>query len=165
MIVYGVSARGCGGEDDAMLKTPLCVGDLLAALADQRGPKPGLADAVLLPDPQRLVLEPRQQPRLAPRHAAVDPQFVDHGPSPRAVWTDVSRSLSALIGAASDQRRFDGDVPVRCSRIVTHLVHRHNKALRRRAPHPRQAPVEPSPQAEGAPFGTEIDLGVDRVIR
>src|SRR2546426_2176220 len=43
-----------------------------------------------------------------PRHAAVDPQFVDHGPSPRAVWTDISRSLSALIGAASDQRRFDG---------------------------------------------------------
>src|SRR6266581_368438 len=34
------------------------VGDLLAALADQRGPKPDLADAVLLPDPQRLVLEP-----------------------------------------------------------------------------------------------------------
>jgi hypothetical protein len=32
------------------------VGDLLAALADQRGPKPGLADAVLLPDPQRFVL-------------------------------------------------------------------------------------------------------------
>src|SRR3984893_4596105 len=93
------------------------VGDLLAALADQRGPKPGLADAVLLPDPQRLVLEPRQQRRLAPRHAAVDPQFVDHGPSPRAVWTDISRSLSALIGAASDQHRFDGDVPVRCSRI------------------------------------------------
>src|SRR5712675_2846547 len=29
------------------------VGDLLAALADQRGPKPGLADVVLLPDPQR----------------------------------------------------------------------------------------------------------------
>src|SRR5207245_9478451 len=23
-------------------------------------------------------------------HAAVDPQFVDHGPSPRAVWTDIS---------------------------------------------------------------------------
>src|SRR5439155_11141320 len=57
------------------------VGDLLAALADQRGPKSDLADAVLLPDPQRLVLEPRQQRRLAPRHAAVDPQFVDHGPS------------------------------------------------------------------------------------
>src|ERR1700730_12155621 len=93
------------------------VGDLLAALADQRGPKPGLADAVLLPDPQRLVLEPRQQRRLAPRHAAVDAQFVDHGPSPRAVWTDISRSLSALIGPASDQHRFDGDVPVRCSRI------------------------------------------------
>src|SRR3954454_16890735 len=74
------------------------VGNLLAALTDQRGPKPGLADAVLLPDPQRLVLEPRQQRRLAPRHAAVDPQFVDHGPSPRAVWTDISRSLSALIG-------------------------------------------------------------------
>src|SRR5204862_3305183 len=81
------------------------VGDLLAALSNQCGPKPGLADAVLLPDPQRLVLEPRQQRRLAPRHAAVDPQFVDHAPSPRAVWTDISRSLSALIGAASDQRR------------------------------------------------------------
>src|SRR5258708_18201730 len=59
------------------------VDDLLAALADQRGPEPGLADAVLLPDPQRLVLEPRQQRRLAPRHAAIDPQFVDHGPSPQ----------------------------------------------------------------------------------
>src|SRR5258708_1992381 len=58
------------------------VGNLLAALADQRGPKPSLADAVLLPDPQRLVLEPRQQRRLASWHAAVDPQFVDHGPSP-----------------------------------------------------------------------------------
>src|SRR6202051_4995950 len=140
------------------------VGDLLAALADQRGPKPGLADAVLLPDPQRLVLEPRQQRRLAPGHAAVDPQFVDHGPSPRTVWTDSSGSLSALIGAASDQRRFDGDVPVRCSRIGTHLVGRLDKALRRRALHPRQAHVEASRQAEGAPFGTEIDLGVDRVI-
>src|SRR5258708_36601592 len=74
------------------------VGDFLAALADRRGPKPGLADAVLLPDPQGLVLEPRQQRRLAPRHAAVDPQFVDHGPSPRAVWTDISQSLSARIG-------------------------------------------------------------------
>src|ERR1700692_3923736 len=94
------------------------VDDLLAALADQRGPKPGLADAVLLPNPQRLVLEPRQQRRLAPRHAAVDPQFVDHGPSPRTVWMDIGRSLS-LIGAASDQRRFDGDVPVRCPRIGT----------------------------------------------
>src|SRR5580700_2732798 len=58
------------------------VDDLLAALADQRGPKSDLADAVLLPDPQRLVLEPRQQRRLAPLHATVDAQFVDHGPSP-----------------------------------------------------------------------------------
>src|SRR5580704_8503111 len=41
------------------------VGDLLAALAYQRGPEPGLADAVLPPDPQRLVLEPQQQRRLA----------------------------------------------------------------------------------------------------
>src|SRR6266481_4535941 len=55
---------------------------------------------------------------------------------------------------ASDRRRFDGDVPVRCSRIGTHLVGRLDKALRRRALHPRQA-------HEGAPFGTEIDLGVD----
>src|SRR6202043_592883 len=69
------------------------VDDLVIALADQRGPKPGLADAVFLPDPQRLVLEPRQQRRLAPRHAAVHPQFVDHGPSPRTVWTDISQSL------------------------------------------------------------------------
>src|SRR6202048_2575852 len=161
MIVYGVSARGCGGEDDALLKTPLCVGDLLAALADQRGPKPGLADAVLLPDPQRLVLEPRQQRRLAPRHAAVDAQFVDHDPSPRAVWTDISGSLPARIGAASDQRRIDGDVPVRCARIGTHLVGRLDKALRRRALHPRQAHGEASRQAEGATLGTEIDLGVD----
>jgi len=74
---------------------------------------------------------------------------------------DISRSLSALIGAASDQRRFDGDVPVRRSRIGTHLVGRLDKALRRRALHPRQAHVEASRQAEGAPFGTEIDLGVE----
>src|SRR4051794_15809568 len=85
------------------------VGDLLAALADQRRPKPDLAEAVPLPDRQRVVLEPRQQRRLTPRDAPVDPQFVDHGPSPRSVWTDISRSLSGLIGAASDQRRFDGD--------------------------------------------------------
>src|SRR5260370_29584912 len=115
------------------------VGDLLAALADHRGPKPGLADAVLLPDPQRLVLEPPQQRRLAPRHAAVDPQFVDHGRSPRAVWTAISRSLSALMGVASDQRRFGGGVPVRCSRIETPLVGRLAKALRPRPLHPRQA--------------------------
>src|SRR5229473_6044052 len=81
-----------------------------------------------------------------------------------AVWTDISRSVSAFIGAASDQRRFDGDVPMRCPRIGTHLVGRLDKALRRRALHPRQAHVEASCQAEGAPFGTEIDLGVDRVI-
>src|SRR5580693_4974089 len=49
------------------------VDDLLAAPTDQRGPKPSLADAVPLPYPQRLVLEPRQQRRLAPRAAAVDP--------------------------------------------------------------------------------------------
>src|SRR5216684_3072024 len=61
--------------------------------------------------------------------------------------------------SASDQRRFDGDVPVRCSRIGTHLVGRLDKSLRRRALHPRQAHVEASRQAEGAPFGTEIDLG------
>src|SRR5712675_1465055 len=81
------------------------VGDLLGALADQRGPKPGLADAVLLPDPQCLVLEPRQQRGHAPRHAAVNPQFVDHGPSPRTVWTDISRSPSALIGGLHSSER------------------------------------------------------------
>jgi hypothetical protein len=43
-------------------------------------------------------------------------------------------------------------------------VGRLDKALRRRALHPWQAHVEASRQAEGAPFGTEIDLGVDRVI-
>src|SRR5438132_12715096 len=75
-----------------------------------------------------------------------------------------ARSLSALIGAASDQRRFDGDVAVRCARIGTHLVSRLDKALRRRALHPRQAHIEASRQAEGAPFGTEIDLGLRRVI-
>jgi hypothetical protein len=82
-----------------------------------------------------------------------NPQFADHGPSLRALWTDVSRSLSALIGAVSEQRRFDGDVPVRCSRIGTHLVGRLDKALRRRALHPRQAHVEASREAEGAPSG------------
>src|ERR1700726_2645360 len=81
-----------------------------------------------------------------------------------SLWTDISWSLSALIAAASDQRRFDGDVPVRCSRIGTHLVGRLDEALRRRALHARQAHVEASRQAEGAPFWTEIDLGVDRVI-
>src|SRR5207245_4084542 len=80
------------------------VGDLLAALADQRGPKPDLADAVLLPDPQRLVLEPRQQRRLAPRHAAVDPQFVDHGPSPPGVWTDFSRSICKALSRVGSYR-------------------------------------------------------------
>src|SRR6202030_707218 len=50
------------------------VDDLLAALADQRGPKPDLADTVLLPDPQRLVLEPRQQRTPAPRPHAHDPR-------------------------------------------------------------------------------------------
>ncbi len=39
-----------------------------------------------------------------------------------------------------------------------------NEALRRRALHPRQAHVEASREAERAPVGTEIDLGVDRVI-
>src|SRR5262249_35908112 len=58
------------------------VGDLLVAFAGQRGPEPGLADAVFLTDPQRLVLEPRQQRRHAVGHASVDPQFVDHGTSP-----------------------------------------------------------------------------------
>src|SRR6266581_9202914 len=100
--------------------------------------------------------------------AASETGEVDHGlreglrgflvqmcPTPPAI----SRSLSALVGAASDQRRFDGDVPVRCPRIGTHLVGRLDKALRRRALHPREAHVEASRQAEGAPFGTEIDLG------
>jgi hypothetical protein len=45
----------------------------------------------------------------------------------------------------------------------THLAGRLDKALRRRALHPRQAHVEASRQAEGAAFGTEIDLGIDRV--
>ena len=105
--------------------------------------------------------------------AASETGKVDHGlreglrgflakmcPTPPAI----SRSLSGLIGAASDQRRFDGDVPVRCPRIGTHLVGRLDKALRRRALHPRQAHVEASREAERAPFGTEIDLGVYRVI-
>ena len=66
--------------------------------------------------------------------------------------------------AASDQRRFDGDVPMRCTRIGTHLVGRLNKALRRRALQPRQAHVEARRQAEGTPSGTEIDFGVDGTI-
>ena len=41
---------------------------------------------------------------------------------------------------------------------------RLDKTQRRRALHPRQAHVEASRQAEGAPFGTKINLGVDRVI-
>jgi hypothetical protein len=39
-----------------------------------------------------------------------------------------------------------------------------DEALRRRAFHPWQAHVEASRQAELAPFGTEIDLGIDRMI-
>jgi hypothetical protein len=38
------------------------------------------------------------------------------------------------------------------------------QALRRGAVHSREAHIEASRQAERAPFGTEIDLGVDRVI-
>jgi hypothetical protein len=66
---YGLVMRSCGsnkGQDGATMHSA-GTGHLPS----------GLADAVLLPDPQRLVLEPRQQRRLAPRHAAVDPQFVD----------------------------------------------------------------------------------------
>jgi uncharacterized protein YfiM (DUF2279 family) len=159
ILVFAITATHSGSATkapqrfsrSAMLSEASMEVILLAATADQRGPKPSLTDAVLLADPQRLVLAPRQQRRLAPRHAAVDPQFVDHGPSARAVWTDISRSLSARIGAASDQRRFDSDVPVRCSRIGTHLVGRLDKALRSRALHPRKAHVEASGLAEGAP--------------
>jgi hypothetical protein len=41
---------------------------------------------------------------------------------------------------------------------------RLDQALRRRALHPRQAHVEAGRQTEAAAFGTEINLGVDRVI-
>src|ERR1700681_2932539 len=39
------------------------IGELLVALADQRCPEPGLADAMLLPDAQRVVLEAGEQRR------------------------------------------------------------------------------------------------------
>ena len=70
--------------------------------------------------------------------------------------------LSCQSGPSfSDQGRFDRDVPARCPRIGTHLVGRLDQALRCRALHPRQAHVEACSEAERAPFGTEIDLGVD----
>ena len=39
------------------------IGKLLIALADQRRPEAGLTDTVLLPDPQRMVLETRNKRR------------------------------------------------------------------------------------------------------
>src|SRR3984893_14806948 len=76
----------------------------------------------------------------------------------------------ATVFCKNRDRLLNGDiarkfnVPVRCSRIGTHLVGCVDKTLRCRALHPRQAHIEASRQAEGAPFGTEIDLGVDRMI-
>jgi hypothetical protein len=49
-----------------------------AALTDQRGPKPGLGDAVLLPEPQDVLLETGEHRRLPAGHATIDAKFVDH---------------------------------------------------------------------------------------
>src|SRR5580704_3426847 len=51
---------------------------VLAAIADQNGPKAGLLDAVLFPDFQSLLLETLEQRRQPAGDAGVDALFVDH---------------------------------------------------------------------------------------
>jgi hypothetical protein len=52
---------------------------LIAAVADQNGPEPGLPDAVPLPQLERRGLEALQQRGQPPGHTVINPQFVDHG--------------------------------------------------------------------------------------
>lgn len=54
------------------------IGKLQVALADQRRPKPGLTNTVLLPKSQRLVLEAREQRRKAAGNSVINAQFIDH---------------------------------------------------------------------------------------
>jgi len=55
------------------------IGEAIAVFADRRGEKPGLADAMPLPNGQRLVGKALEQSRQPARQAVIDTQFVDHG--------------------------------------------------------------------------------------
>src|SRR5580704_5695889 len=61
---------------------------VLAALADQHGPKAGLLDTVLGPDFKRVLLEPLEQRRQPAGDAGVDALFVDHGFLPMICFSD-----------------------------------------------------------------------------
>src|SRR5882757_9966060 len=51
---------------------------VVVAVADQHGPEAGRADAVLLPDVERLAFEALEQSRELPRNALIDAKLVDH---------------------------------------------------------------------------------------
>jgi hypothetical protein len=78
---------------------------LLVALADQRCPEPGLADAMLLPDAQRVVLEAGEQRRQSAGHAAINAQLVDH---------DLLHFVSVM-----PRRRLHGAPPASVARALT----------------------------------------------
>src|SRR5690606_9661599 len=63
----------------------------LIGFADEHGPEPGLADAVLLPKLESDRLEAIEQSRKAARDAVVNPELVDHGVS----FRDYSRASAA----------------------------------------------------------------------
>src|SRR5882757_100209 len=58
---------------------------VVVAVADQHGPETGRADAVLLPDVERLGFEALEQSRELPRNALIDAKLVDHGDPPTAM--------------------------------------------------------------------------------
>src|SRR5439155_1153848 len=82
----------------------------LVRVADQRGPKPGLMDAVLLPQRQRDRVESLQQIRQTARHAVIDAQFIDHGALPCII--DGSMRRPPPGGKMSNRRMGQG----RCAR-------------------------------------------------
>src|SRR5262249_4269031 len=79
-------------------------------LADQHGPEPGLADAVLLPHLERDGVEPLEQRRKPSRDAVIDPHFIDHGvllgwPGAGPQW----RATLDQAGTARSSGAFDGE--------------------------------------------------------
>src|SRR5580698_2053302 len=85
---------------------------VVVAVADQHGPKAGLADAVLFPELERVILKPLEQLWQAARKARINAQLVDHRflsnvipvCAKRQVRNDRSLNQPALIDRSFDER-------------------------------------------------------------
>src|ERR1700733_12597115 len=70
---------------------------VVAAVADQHRPEAGVADAVLLPDLQRVILEPLEQSRQLAGDTLIDAEFVDHCVPPH--WQRLRAGRAATVSS------------------------------------------------------------------